>query len=317
MENPKVARVAAVIPCFRVARHIEGVLSSLPESVHHIIVVDDCCPENTGAIAEEMAQRDSRITVIRHAANRGVGGAVISGYRKALELGCDIAVKVDGDGQMDSSRIPYLIEPLILNRADYTKANRFRDFSALKQMPRLRLFGNSALSFLVKAASGYWNLMDPTNGFTAIHRRVLEELDLDLITWDYFFESDMLIRLYSVGAVVKDIPVPARYGDESSSLSISNVVLRFPYKLLRGLVGRIFFNYFVYDFNMASVYMLIGAPLFLMGMGFGAVEWIDSLVNGVPKPAGTIMLAALPIITSLQMLLQAIQIDMDRVPRKH
>lgn len=316
MERPGSPRVAVVIPCYRVASHIEAVLASIPSSVQHIIVVDDCCPENSGSVAEQAASQDGRIIVLRHTNNRGVGGAVMSGYQKALSLGCDVAVKIDGDGQMDASQIPRLVEPLTINRADYTKGNRFRDLSGLKHMPGLRLLGNSALSFFVKGASGYWDVMDPTNGFTAIHRRVLQKLDLNRIAEDYFFESDMLIHLYSVGAVVEDVPMPTRYGDESSSLRISNVVFKFPFKLMHGLATRIFLNYFIYDFNMASVYLLIGMPLFLFGITFGVVEWTDSLITGTPKPAGTIMLAALPIITSLQMLLQAVQIDISRVPKR-
>ena len=268
----------------------------------------------SGKEAEKINRKN--LVVLYHDTNQGVGGAVITGYKKALELGCDIVIKIDGDGQMDPKYINNLIKPLVKNEADYTKGNRFQDFKSLKSMPRIRLFGNSALSFLVKVSSGYWNIIDPTNGYTAIHRRVLQEIDLQKISKRYFFESDMLIHLNIVNAVAKDISIPARYGNENSSLNIIKVIVQFPPKLLKGLTKRIFLKYFVYDFNMASVYILLGLPMFLISIFWGFIEWIDSAMTGIPRSAGTIMLVALPIIISFQMLLQAIQIDINSVPKK-
>lgn len=314
--NPSLpaVKIAVVIPCYRAARTVREVIAGIPPGVAHVIVVDDACPEGSGDAAA--APDRPEVIVLRHERNRGVGAAMVTGYRKALELGCDAVVKMDGDGQMDPAHLPRLVAPLAAVEADYAKGNRFRDFGALRGMPKLRLFGNSALSFLVKAASGYWNTMDPTNGYTAIHRRALERLPLERLSQRYFFESDMMIELGILGAVVRDVEQPAQYGGEPSSLRIGRVLLEFPPRLLAGLVKRVFLKYFVYDFNMASVYMLVGLPVFVASVVFGAVEWIDSIVSGVPRTAGTIMLVALPIIVSFQMLLQAIQIDIDSVPRK-
>lgn len=308
--------VAVVVPCYKVSSHLEDVLTTIPPLVRRIIVVDDGCPHDSGRVAERLSEKDNRITVIRHSRNKGVGGAMITGYRAALETNAQIVVKMDGDGQMDPNYLGALIRPLLDGTADYAKGNRFRDFDALKQMPRIRLFGNSTLSFLVKAASGYWNIMDPTNGYTAIHRRALEKLDLEQVSEDFFFESDMLIQLNLIDAVVSDVPMKAVYRDEPSSLRIGKVLVKFPSKLMRGMARRVFLRYFVYDFNMASVYILIGLPMLVFGTLFGIVQWIDSAVSGVPKSAGTIMLAALPVILAFQMLLQAVQIDIFRTPRR-
>jgi glycosyltransferase involved in cell wall biosynthesis len=307
-------KIAIVIPAYKVKEGLRGLLLSIPNDINSIIVVDDKCPQFSGIEAENA--NDSRITVLYHKQNMGVGGAVITGYKKALEYGCDIIVKLDGDGQMDPAHIHTLIEPLINDDADYAKGNRFMDFKALRAMPKVRLFGNSVLSFLVKIASGYWNIIDPTNGYTAIHRRTLEKLNLDNLAKRYFFESDMLIHLNIIKAVVHDIAIPARYGNEKSSLNITKIIFQFPPKLLKGLVKRIFLKYFVYDFNMASVYILLGLPMFLFGISYGIIEWIDSIISGDLKTAGTIMLIALPIIVSFQMLLQAVDIDIHSIPRK-
>lgn len=259
---------------------------------------------------------DPRLIIIRHAKNTGVGGAMISGYQKALELDCDIIVKMDADGQMDPAQIAKLVKPLVENQADYSKGNRFHDFSALRQMPSIRLLGNNILSFWIKFASGYWNIMDPTNGFTAIKKSTLKTLPFDKLARDYFFESDMLLKLNLNNAVVADVPIPAKYGGEKSSLSILKTAVIFPFLLWKGFLKRIILKYFLYDFNMASVYLALGLPLFFGATAFGIYEWIDSCLNQVPKTAGTIMLVALPLIVSFEMILQAIQIDISSVPQK-
>lgn len=306
--------ISVVIPSYKVAKYIINVISDLPEFVNYIIVIDDKCPQNSGDVAK--TSTDSRVIVCYHEENQGVGGFVVTGYKKALELDSDIVVKIDGDGQMDVNYMQKLIQPIIDEKADYTKGNRFTDFKALRTMPKVRLFGNSGLSFLVKAASGYWNLMDPTNGYTAINKHALEELDLNNLAKRYFFESDMLINLNIENAVVYDVEIPAKYGDEKSSLSITKTFFGFPPKLFKGFIKRVFLKYFIYDFNMASLYSILGVPMLLFGLVFGLVNWLDSITTGVEATTGTVMLSVLPIILGVQFILQAIQIDMYNIPRK-
>lgn len=306
--------ISVVIPSYKVSKHILDVIKYIPEFVNYIIVVDDKCPQNSGQIAK--TSTDSRVIVCYHEINQGVGGAVVTGYKKALELNSDIVVKIDGDGQMDVNYMQKLIQPILDAKADYTKGNRFTDFKALRAMPKIRLFGNSGLSFLVKAASGYWNLMDPTNGYTAINKHALSELDLDNLAKRYFFESDMLINLNIENAVIVDVEIPAKYGDEKSSLSITKTLVGFPPKLFKGLCKRIFLKYFIYDFNMLSLYLVVGLPMLLFGIIFGSIKWIEAMISNIETSTGTVMLAVLPIILGTQFILQAIQIDMNNIPRK-
>ncbi|NOQ29782.1 MAG: glycosyltransferase [Helicobacteraceae bacterium] len=306
--------ITVVIPTYKVRSHIENVVKSLPSFINNIIVVDDKCPQNSGVFVEELNLK--KVTVIFHQENQGVGGAIVTGYKKALELNSDIVVKVDGDGQMNPEHIEQLVKPIVENRADYTKGNRFSDFTALKQMPKVRLFGNSALSFLVKASSGYWDIMDPTNGFTAITKEAILGLELDKLSKRYFFESDMLINLNIENSVVKDVALPAKYEEEESSLSVTKVLFEFPPKLFKGFLRRIFYKYYIYNFNMASIYMLLGFPMFIFGFIYGSVSWYTSVVTGVTASTGSVMLSALPIILGVQFLLQAISIDINNLPRK-
>lgn len=306
--------ISVVIPSYKVSKHILDVIKDIPNFVNHIIVIDDKCPQNSGNIAE--TSTDNRVIVCYHEINQGVGGAVVTGYKKALEINSDIVIKIDGDGQMDVNYMKKLIQPIVDGRADYTKGNRFTDFKALRQMPKIRLFGNSGLSFLVKASSGYWNMMDPTNGYTAINKHALEELDLDNLAKRYFFESDMLINLNIENAVVKDVDIPAKYGDEESNLSVTKTLFGFPPKLFKGLCKRIFLKYFIYDFNMLSLYLLLGLPMVLFGLGWGTYKWIEAIITGVETSTGTVMLSVLPIILGTQFLLQAISIDINNIPKK-
>ena len=308
--------IAAVIPSYRVEREIGTVLASLPRYLRHIIVVDDASPDSTADLVMASAKKDRRITLIRHPSNQGVGGAMITGFEKALELGAQIVVKIDGDGQMDINHLPDLLVPLIGGKADYTKGNRFRDFRALQQMPWIRRIGNMALGFLAKTATGYWNLFDPTNGFFAIRAEVLAQLPLQRIDRTYFFETSMLANLYLLGAVVRDVSMPARYQGEASSLLIHRVLYEFPYKLFITFIRRLVLKNFIYDFSMATIYLLSGFPLLLFGLIFGAVKWIQYASRGTAAPTGTVMLPTLSVLLGIQFLISAIEIDLRSVPNE-
>jgi glycosyltransferase involved in cell wall biosynthesis len=307
-------KISVILPAYNVKKHIEATIRSLPEFIDMVIIVDDKCPQNTGEYANSLNL--DKVSVIFHKKNKGVGGAVITGYRKSIEECADIMVKMDGDNQMDPSMLRSLIQPIIDNTSDYTKGNRFRNFQELRKMPKARLFGNSALSFMVKIASGYWNIMDPTNGYTAINRKSLHGLNLHNISERYFFESDMLINLNIENCVVQDVSIPARYGEEESSLSIMNTIYTFPFKILKGLFKRVFYKYFLYDFNMASIYMIVGLPMIFFGVIYGTYSWYSSSVANIDTATGTVMLSVLPIMIGVQFLLQAISIDIGNVPKK-
>jgi dolichol-phosphate mannosyltransferase len=241
---------------------------------------------------------------------------MITGFKKSLELGAQVIVKVDGDGQMDTARLPALLTPLIEGKAEYAKGNRFRGFGSLEQMPFIRRVGNLGLSFLTKAATGYWNCFDPTNGFFAIRAEALAQLPLDKIDHSYYFETSMLSYLYLIDAFVLDVPMPARYRGEISNLSIQRALFEFPYKLTRTLWRRIVLKYFIYDFSMMSVYLLTGIPLLLFGLIFGITKWIHYAELGVAAPTGTVILPTLSVILAIQILLSAIEIDVNAAPRK-
>ncbi len=307
--------VAVVIPSYKVKDHILKVISGIGPEVDHIYVVDDQCPEHSGEFVKSNCS-DARVKVISHQKNQGVGGATITGYKQALADHADIIVKLDGDGQMDAALIPKLIEPIRTAQADYVKGNRFYDLEFLRQMPFLRKLGNSGVSFMSKAASGYWNIMDPSNGFTAIHRKALDSLPLDRIDKRFFFESDLLFRLNTIRAVVAEMPMQAVYGDEKSNLKIRRVAFQFPFKYLSRMLKRIFYNYYLRDFNIGSLELVLAFVFILFGVLFGAWKWSESIITSHPATAGTVILAGLPVILGFQSLIAFLHFDVANLPQK-
>lgn len=309
------SNLAVVIPCFKARRHVLDVIENIPEGVATIHVVDDGCPESTGHYVQSNC-RDPRVRVHFNQENLGVGGAVLRGYSEALDCGASIIVKIDGDGQMDPALMPAFIEPILRGEADYAKGNRFFDLTNIHRMPPIRIFGNAVLSFMAKLSTGYWDLFDPTNGYTAIHADVARRLPMDKISHRYFFETDLLFRLNTMRAVVVDVPMDALYGDEVSNLRISRISGEFLIKHIRNWFKRIFYNFFLRDLSVASLELIAGAVLVTTGTIFGGYHWLTSMRSGVPTAAGTVMLSALPIILGLQFLLGFLSYDIASVPRR-
>lgn len=306
--------IAVVIPCYKVQRKVLDVISRIGTEVTSIYVVDDGCPEKVqDLVLREVA--DPRVRVLRHECNLGVGAATLTGMTAAWQNGATILIKLDGDGQMDPGLIPNFVAPIARGEADYAKGNRFFAPEFLQGMPALRVFGNGMLSFITKLSSGYWSVLDPANGYLAIHASVFELLPKDKIAQRFFFESDLLFRLNLVRANVIDVPLRATYGDETSNLRVRRVMLPFVWYLLRNLGKRIVYSYFIRDFSIGSLYFLFGFPILAFGVVFGVWEWIAHAQSGAFASAGTVMLAALPIIVGFQLLLAFFGYDIANVPR--
>jgi dolichol-phosphate mannosyltransferase len=308
-------KIAVVIPAFRAERKIQSVIANIPSSVQYIIVINDCSPDET--LLKLMAIDDPRLHIISHNSNQGVGGAMLTGYSYALHLDADIIVKIDSDGQMDPEKIPELIYSLDNSYADFAKGNRFLHQEALKKMPPIRFIGNLALTFLSKLASGYWNIFDPTNGFTAITKNLLTQMNPYRMSRDYFFETSMICEMRSLDAVIVDVAIPAVYEDEESSINISREFFVFLRNIFQRAKRRFLYQYFVYDFSAGSVYFCISGVLGLFGLIWGIVMWVKSANSGLAASTGTVLLAVLPIIIATQLLLQAMALDIESVPHKN
>jgi dolichol-phosphate mannosyltransferase len=312
--EPALPRVAVVVPALDAERWIGQVLEGIPERVSTIVVVDDGSQDRTAELVR--ASSDPRVSLLRHRANRGVGAAMLTGYARALELEAEVVVKIDADGQMDPAHLERLIAPLCAGAADYAKGNRFLHAFPPPQMPPTRFLGNLGLTFLTKFASGYWNLFDPTNGYTAIHADALRRIDPSRVAQDYFFEISFLLELRRHGAVVSDVPIPARYGEEESALSVPRALMSFPPRLVSGTCRRLVRQYLLYDFSAASLLGLLGVALSLAGTAWGGAQWYLHASAGRFASSGTVLLSVLPIILGVYSLVQALVLDNQSVPKR-
>jgi glycosyltransferase involved in cell wall biosynthesis len=305
-------RIVVVVPAFREELHIRDVIRSSPDLVDHIVVVDDASPDGTARAALAMA--DPRVEVIRHERNTGVGGAILTGHRRAMELGADVAVVMAGDNQMDPAYLPALLDPIVHQGYGFTKANRFFSTSSFRGMPRYRIFGNVCLTFLTKVASGYWDLVDPQNGYTAIRTSVLEQLPLHRIARRYEFENDLLIWLNILGVRALDVPVPAVYQDEVSGIRLRSVVLRLVRILFLGFWRRIWLKYVLWSFSPIALLLFTGSALVAFGVLVGI--WVLAHTLGpATASAGTVLLAVTPFLVGTQMLIQALVLDIQATPK--
>lgn len=307
--------ITVVIPCFKARDHILDVIRKIGQEVTHIVLVDDKCPEGSGLYVKD-SKIDNRVLVIFNEDNLGVGGATIVGYKKSLELSSDVIVKLDADGQMNPEDIPSLVKPLLNGNYDYVKGNRFWSIEHIKEMPKIRLIGNLILSFMAKASTGYWNLFDPNNGFTAIKSTALRQLPIDRIEKGFFFESDILFRLNIEGCRATQISMFARYGDEKSNLAIYKTLPEFLFKHIRNFLKRIFYTYYLRDFSVASINLLLGVILLIFGVSLGLESWIRNLRLNVQTEPGTQILVAMTVLTGIQLLLSFINADVNRPPKE-
>jgi glycosyltransferase involved in cell wall biosynthesis len=299
-------RIAVVVPAHNEQALIETTIKSIPDYVEHVIVVDDASTDETYAVA--MAVNDPRVEVIRHETNTGVGGAVLSGHRRAADRGADVAVVMAGDGQMDPAHLPELLDAICVHGYDFAKGNRFFAFGSFAGMPRHRIVGSMIIGLLTKAATGYWQIFDPLNGYTAIRTSVLQRIPLDRIRRDYSFEADLLIHLNTVGALALDVPIPARYGSEVSGVRLPRASVSFLSTLFRGFWRRMLWKYMLWSFSPVALFFLSGLALTAWGMGVGIWVALRSIGPEVPTTA-TVLLAVGPLLVGVNLLVMAALLD--------
>lgn len=298
--------ITAVVPAYNEQKLIAKTIATMPDIVDRIIVVDDKSTDSTVAVAESIG--DPRVVVVRHEENKGVGGAILTGHKSALDMGGDIDVVMAGDAQMDPDYLPALLDPIVEEGYGFTKANRFFSRDSFRGMPAHRIVGNIVLSFLTKMASGYWQLFDPQNGYTAIRHDVLRRLALDRIALGYQFENDLLINLSILRVRARDVPIPAVYGDEASTMRLSRVIPQITSLLFLGFWKRILLKYVLWSFSPIALLLFTGFLLVLWGVAWGVFAVVSALQSHSPS-AATSLLSVAPLMTGIYMLVQALVLD--------
>jgi glycosyltransferase involved in cell wall biosynthesis len=304
-------RVSVVVPAHNEEALIAKVIETMPDFVDHIFIVDDCSSDSTSEKAKAVG--DPRVEVIRHEVNQGVGGAVITGHTRAIEVGDDISVVMAGDAQMDPNYLGALLDPIVDRGYGFSKANRFFSSDSFAGMPKYRIFGNVVLSFLTKVASGYWNLFDPQNGYTAVRTDVLRRINLDRVARTYEFENDLLIHLNILNTRATDVPIPAVYGDEVSGIKLRRVVPAISSLLIKGFWKRITRKYVVPSFHPIALLLLTGLALVGWSVLFGLWVLYETIGPEVAS-TGTVLLSVAPFLVGIQLLISALTLDIQATP---
>jgi glycosyltransferase involved in cell wall biosynthesis len=304
-------KIAAVVPAYNEEKLIGTTIGTMPDFVDLIVVVNDCSTDETSKRARNSG--DPRVHVLDHETNTGVGGSILDGHALAMELGADVNVVMAGDAQMDPVYLPDLLDPIADHGYEFTKANRFFSRTSLTGMPKTRLIGSIVLSFATKVSSGYWNLFDPQNGYTAVRTSTLRRLDLNQVARGYEFENDLLIWLNIANARAKDIPIPARYGEEVSSMRLHRVAPRIASLLFRGFWRRMLLKHVLASFSPVALLFFTGLALVTFGLLVGV--WVLYETLGPPVAStGTVLLSVAPLLTGIHMLVSALLLDIQSTP---
>ena len=303
--------IAVVVPAYNEERLIEKTLFSVPDFVDRIFVVDDASTDGTVDIVETVKAKDDRIVLVRHTKNKGVGGAIVTGYQKAMEMDLDVAAIMAGDFQMAPEDLPHVLQPIVEGRADYAKGNRLFHGHAWHMIPRHRYLGNSFLSLLTKMASGYWHVADSQSGYTAVSLSALKVIDLEKVYQRYGMPNDLLIKLNQHDFRVKDVPIRPIYNvGEKSGIKLIKVIPKISWLLFKGFWRRIFFKYVIQDFHPLIFFYLLGVILFPTGLLSGLYLLCYRLFQG-PVAVTSALFSVFLFISGLQSLFFAMWFDME------
>lgn len=304
-------KLAVVIPAYNEEKLVTKTITTLPEYVDCVIVTNDGSTDRTLEVLHSVAEDHKKLVVLDNERNRGVGYTVVRGLKEALARDMDLIAVMAADAQCDPDYLEKMCDVLLDERLDYVKANRFNNLDALRQMPTFRRLGNIVITIINKFATGYYSVFDSQNGYGVFTRQILQRMPFELIGERYDYENTMLIAMSVINGRVKDHPVPAIYGEETSSIKLLPTVARTLRVLGVGFWRRIYYRYVVFDFHPIALFLLGGILLATLGLVFGGVIAALRIFSGDSPSSGTVMLAVLPFLTGLQLVLTALIMDVN------
>lgn len=303
--------IAIVVPAYNEEKLVGKVIATMPDYVDHIVVVDDLSSDNTVSVVRGIAVKDSRVVLLCHEVNRGVGAAIATGYKWARDYKIDVTAVMAADFQMDPDDLPRILAPVCLGECDYTKGNRLFRGESWKMIPKYRYIGNSFLSLFTKIASGYWHIADSQSGYTAISLTALQHIDMDSIYPRYGMPNDLLIKLNIASFRVKDVSVRPVYNvGEKSGIKVRKVFFTIPWILFKGFWRRMFEKYIIRDFHPLVFFYCMGLFLTPCGLIFGMYLFVTRLM-GYGVASTSALFAAFLFISGLQSLFFAMWFDME------
>ncbi len=301
--------VGVAVPAYNEEKLIEKTLTTMPDFVDHIVVINDCSKDSTLSIVKRLQKKDLRIEIINNEVNRGIGFSLTSGLKKAAELGSDRVAVMAGDAQMDPSQLSKMIDAMEEKNLDFIKGNRFMHFDALKSMPTYRRLGNILVTILTKFATGYYSIFDTQNGYVVYTRDSIDRMPWYLIGDRYEFENTILVGLAIIDAKIGDFAMPAVYGEETSTIKLFSTTMRVLKVLFKGFWQRIYYKYILYGFHPIALFLCTGLLLMAGGIVGSFFVVLDRIINDATPTTGTVMLVVLPIILGFQLALTALVMD--------
>jgi glycosyltransferase involved in cell wall biosynthesis len=309
-------KISMSIPALNEEGFINKTLDNVPDFVNRVYVIDDGSTDKTQDIVKEYAKKDKRVKLLINERNRGNGYSVVRAFKEAIKEGYDINCIVAGDNQCRQEYLASIIDEVVDDHCEYAKANRFVHMDELKQMPTFRKVSNVFMSFINKFATGYYSVFDPLNSYSATRVSALKKMDLDSISHRYDFENSYLLHLYLINARVKDVPVPALYAGETSTINLVPYIFRTTRTLTKSFFKRVYYKYILFSLHPIALFLVFGSLLFLFGLIYGLVIGIMALHPGHhPASTATVMISVLPLILGFQLLLQAIVLDIENEPK--
>lgn len=305
----KMLSVGVTVPAYNEEKLINKTLSTIPSYVDHIIVVNDCSTDSTLSIIKKARRKDSRIQIIDNDVNRGIGYSLTRALQLASKLDCDRIAVMAGDAQMDPAQLLPMLDNMEKRSLDFIKANRFMHFDALKSMPKYRRIGNIIVTILTKFATGYYSIFDTQNGYVIYSKSVVDRMPWHIIGERYEFENTILVGLSIIDAKIGDFPMPAVYGDETSTIRLFSTTTRVLKSLFIGFWQRIYYKYILYGFHPIALFLFTGLFLIVIGIGAGVWLLVEKLISDLTPTSGTVMLVILPLVLGVQLLLTALIMD--------
>ncbi len=303
--------IAVVVPAYNEEKLIARTIDSIPDLVDKIIVVNDASKDDTKNITKQLSEKNSKVLLINHAVNQGVGGAIVTGYIAARDAEIDVTVVMAGDAQMDPKDLIPIIKPVAEGSADYTKGNRLFHGDAWRMIPHYRYLGNSSLSLMTKIASGYWHIADSQSGYTAISLLALQRLNLDKIYKRYGMPNDILIMLNQHDFRVRDVHIRPVYNvGEKSGIKLIQVIPKISWILFKGFWRRLLFKYIIKDFHPLIFFYILSFVLLTASVPLAIrMFYIWATIGNIPDI--NTMALVFTLISGLQTLFFGMWFDME------
>lgn len=304
-------KIAILVPCYNEEKLIAKTIETIPEFVDTIVAVNDASNDKSLEILNKLAKKNKRLAVLDNSVNQGLGKSMLNAFEYLKDTDIDAMGIMAGDAQMDPQYLPKLLDTLIDDNVDVVKANRFSQFHSVESMPRYRRFGNIFVSILTKFATGYYKLFDSLNGYVIYRKDIIDRIPKNIIGHRYEYENTMLVALSIVGAKIRDVPIPAVYGEEKSTINLFGSMVSTFRVLNKGFWQRIYYKYVLYSFHPIALFLFSGLLATLVGILWAIFVLYEKLANNISPSTGTVMLVVLPLILGFQLLLTAIIMDVN------